>query len=54
MGIVDRAFQSPRIPDMEDMRVKQALFIGAAQILSAAFPGTSRSMATIAPARWRA
>ena len=33
---------------MEDMRWWQALWIGAAQILSAVFPGTSRSMSTIA------
>jgi undecaprenyl-diphosphatase len=33
---------------MEDMSVGQAIWIGACQILSAVFPGTSRSMATIA------
>jgi undecaprenyl-diphosphatase len=33
---------------MEDMRPWQAAWIGACQILSALFPGTSRSMATIA------
>jgi undecaprenyl-diphosphatase len=33
---------------MADMTWPQAIWIGAAQILSAAFPGTSRSMATIA------
>lgn len=33
---------------MEDMRPWQAIWIGACQILSAVFPGTSRSMATIA------
>lgn len=33
---------------MEQMSMTQAIFIGAAQILAAAFPGTSRSMATIA------
>lgn len=33
---------------MEDMSVLQAIWIGACQILSAVFPGTSRSMATIA------
>ena len=33
---------------IEQMTMKQAIFIGAAQILAAAFPGTSRSMATIA------
>ena len=33
---------------VEDMRPWQAVWIGACQILSAVFPGTSRSMATIA------
>ena len=33
---------------MEDMTLGQAIWIGACQILSAVFPGTSRSMSTIA------
>ena len=33
---------------MEDMSLGQSIWIGACQILSAVFPGTSRSMATIA------
>jgi undecaprenyl-diphosphatase len=33
---------------MDDMSVGQALWIGLCQILSAVFPGTSRSMSTIA------
>jgi undecaprenyl-diphosphatase len=33
---------------MEDMSFGQAIWIGACQILSAVFPGTSRSMSTIA------
>jgi undecaprenyl-diphosphatase len=33
---------------MEDMRPWQAVWIGACQIFSAVFPGTSRSMSTIA------
>lgn len=33
---------------MEEMSLLQAVWIGACQILSAVFPGTSRSMATIA------
>lgn len=33
---------------MEDMSLLQAIWIGACQILSAVFPGTSRSMSTIA------
>ena len=37
-----------RTQDMEEMSLLQAVWIGACQILSAVFPGTSRSMATIA------
>ena len=37
-----------RIWHMEDMSLGQAVWIGACQILSAVFPGTSRSMSTIA------
>jgi undecaprenyl-diphosphatase len=33
---------------MDDMSLPQAVWIGACQILSAVFPGTSRSMSTIA------
>jgi undecaprenyl-diphosphatase len=33
---------------MEDMSLSQSMWIGACQILSAVFPGTSRSMSTIA------
>src|SRR5258706_1013343 len=33
---------------MEDITLPQAVWIGAVQILSAVFPGTSRSMSTIA------
>jgi len=33
---------------MEDMSLMQAIWIGSCQILSAVFPGTSRSMSTIA------
>ena len=36
-----------RTDDMEQMSVGQALWIGICQVLSAVFPGTSRSMATI-------
>ena len=36
-----------RIWHMEDMNLGQAVWIGACQILSAVFPGTSRSMSTI-------
>lgn len=46
---IDRVF-SPKAHThaIEQMTIRQAIFIGAAQILAAAFPGTSRSMATIA------
>jgi len=37
-----------RTERMEDMSFGQAVWIGACQILSAVFPGTSRSMSTIA------
>lgn len=37
-----------RVWHMEDMGLGQAVWIGACQILSAVFPGTSRSMSTIA------
>ena len=37
-----------KIWHMEDMGLMQAIWIGACQILSAVFPGTSRSMSTIA------
>jgi undecaprenyl-diphosphatase len=37
-----------RVWHMEDMSLGQAIWIGACQILSAVFPGTSRSMSTIA------
>jgi len=44
--------QAPDTPirtwDMEQTTLGQALWIGACQILSAVFPGTSRSMSTIA------
>ena len=48
MWIVDAVFTRPRVTHMEEMSLPQAVWIGAAQILSAIFPGTSRSMSTIA------
>jgi len=48
MWIVDAVFTRPRINHMEEMSLPQAIWIGACQILSAVFPGTSRSMSTIA------
>ena len=48
MWIVDAIFTRPRVTHMEEMSLPQAIWIGACQILSAVFPGTSRSMSTIA------
>jgi undecaprenyl-diphosphatase len=54
MWVVDAAYgtarpgRSFRVQDMEEMSLAQAVWIGGCQILSAVFPGTSRSMATIA------
>jgi len=54
MWIVDALFGKPRHGDrfrterMEEMTIPQAIWIGICQITSAVFPGTSRSMSTIA------
>ena len=48
MWIVDAMFTRPRVTHMEEMSLPEAIWIGACQILSAVFPGTSRSMSTIA------
>ena len=48
MWIVDAVFTRPHTMHMDEMTLPQAVWIGAAQILSAIFPGTSRSMSTIA------
>jgi len=54
MWIVDAVFGKPRAGEgfrtdhVEDMTMLQAIWIGLCQILSAVFPGTSRSMSTIA------
>ncbi|MGE5612517.1 MAG: undecaprenyl-diphosphate phosphatase [Bacillota bacterium] len=48
MWVVDAVYTHPRTDHMEDMNIFQAMWIGLMQILSAVFPGTSRSMATIA------
>lgn len=49
MAVVDFAFaQRAKIDRVETMGLGRAIWIGAAQILSAVFPGTSRSMSTIA------
>ncbi len=54
MWIVDALFGTPRpgsrhmTERMEDVSVFQAIWIGICQVASAVFPGTSRSMSTIA------
>ncbi len=48
MWVVDLLFVRPRIERMEQMGLPAAIWIGAVQALSAIFPGTSRSMCTIA------
>jgi undecaprenyl-diphosphatase len=51
MWVIDVMFSKPEkapIDSMEKMRPLHAVWIGAVQILSAIFPGTSRSMSTIA------
>src|SRR5258708_29777353 len=47
MWIVDAVFTRPRTMHMEEMTLPQAVWIGAAQILSAAFPGSSWSVSSI-------
>ncbi|GAC1662660.1 MAG: undecaprenyl-diphosphate phosphatase [Acidobacteriaceae bacterium] len=49
MWIVDTMFADRfRVDHMEQMSLGQSVWIGLCQILSAVFPGTSRSMSTIA------
>jgi undecaprenyl-diphosphatase len=48
MWAVDAMFDRPRTQDVNDMNILQATWVGLVQVLSAVFPGTSRSMATIA------
>ena len=48
LWVVDAAFNQPRVGRVEEMWLWQAVWVGACQILSAVFPGTSRSRATIA------
>ncbi len=48
MWVVDAVCTRPRTNHIEEMSLPQAVWIGAVQILSAVFPGTSRSMSTIA------
>lgn len=48
MWIVDVWYRKPVTLHMEEMTFAQAVWIGLCQVLAAVFPGTSRSMATIA------
>ena len=52
MWIVDALYERGKLvrhtEHLEDMGIGQAIWIGLCQILSAVFPGTSRSMSTIA------
>jgi undecaprenyl-diphosphatase len=48
MWLVDALCKRPYVMHMEEMSPLTAVWIGAVQILSAVFPGTSRSMCTIA------
>ncbi|MBA3962534.1 MAG: undecaprenyl-diphosphate phosphatase [Chthoniobacterales bacterium] len=48
MWVVDALFVRPRVERMEQVSLPTAIWIGAVQTLSAIFPGTSRSMCTIA------
>lgn len=48
MWVVDAMFKKGTTDRMERMSIPQAIWIGLIQVLSAVFPGTSRSMATIA------
>lgn len=48
MWAVDAFFRNPTVQRLEDMNLVHAIWIGAVQVLSAVFPGTSRSMCTIA------
>lgn len=48
MWIIDRVYTHGKTTTLETVNPLQAFWIGAVQILSAVFPGTSRSMSTIA------
>ena len=48
MWVVDAMFRKPTTLHTEEMTFGQAAWIGLVQTLAAVFPGTSRSMATIA------
>jgi undecaprenyl-diphosphatase len=48
MWAADLLFAKPRTMEMEQMSMLQAVWVGLLQTVAAIFPGTSRSMATIA------
>lgn len=48
MWAVDAICRRPQVEKLEEMSLPTAIWIGAVQVLSAVFPGTSRSMCTIA------
>ena len=48
MWVVDAMCRRPKVSSMNQMGILDAVWIGAVQVLSALFPGTSRSMSTIA------
>ncbi|CAN5460252.1 undecaprenyl-diphosphate phosphatase [soil metagenome] len=48
MWVVDVMFKKGNTKHMEEMSLPQAIWVGVIQSLSAIFPGTSRSMSTIA------
>lgn len=48
MWLVDVICSRPKIQSMEKMSMWHAVWIGLVQVISAIFPGTSRSMSTIA------
>ncbi len=48
MWVFDVMCNKPKVLAMEQMGILDAVWIGAVQVLSAVFPGTSRSMSTIA------
>ncbi|MCS7034741.1 MAG: undecaprenyl-diphosphate phosphatase [Phycisphaerae bacterium] len=47
MIVIEKLRKTVRAETVEDVTLGQALFIGCVQVLSAVFPGTSRSAATI-------
>lgn len=48
MLVIEKAVRAGDTRSLENVTFKQSIIVGAVQILSAVFPGTSRSMSTIA------